>query len=88
MKGYKWEVWFTAICFFLVFIFGGALSSIYVLGIDVFFVEVNELYEAVSYVMGFPMHYFYLIVLSWLGATLIGVIWALAMDKLEREQKS
>jgi len=88
VKGYRLEAWLTAISFILIFIFGGAISSIYILGIDAFFVEVNDLYRAVNYIMGFPQHYFLLIVLSWLGATLIGIIWCLAMDRLERKQKS
>ena len=87
MKGYNLEVWLTAVCFIIVFIFGVALSAIYVIGIDLFFVEVNGLYQAVNYVWGFPLHYFLLIVLSWLGVTVVGIIWVLAMDKLEREQE-
>lgn len=86
VKGYKLEVWLTAICFTIVFIFGCALSALYIIGIDVFFVEVDGLYQAVNYVWGFPLHYFLLIVLSWLGATVIGIIWVMVMDKLERDE--
>ncbi len=88
MKDYRMEIWITAICFVLVFLLGGALSSIFVLGIDFFFVEVNGLYEATSYILGFPQHYFLMVVLSWIGATIIGIIWSLAMDKLEEKQNS
>lgn len=40
------------------------------------------------YVLGFPLHYFLLIMFSWLGATVIGVVWSLSMDRLEKIQRS
>lgn len=47
-----------------------------------FFVAKEELY-----IMGFPRHYFLLIVLSWLGATAIGAVWCVIMDRIETRQK-
>ena len=88
VKGYKLEVWLTAVCFTIVFIFGAALSAVYVIGIDLFFVEVDGLYQSVNYVLGFPLHYFLLVVLSWLGVTVVGIIWVLVMDKLEKERET
>lgn len=37
-------------------------------------------------VLGFPLHYFLLIFLSWIGATVVGAIWCLVMDRLEEQQ--
>ncbi len=39
-------------------------------------------------VMGFPSHYFWLLVFSWLGATLIGAVWSIVMDRVEIRQRS
>lgn len=40
------------------------------------------------YVLGFPLHYFLLIVFSWIGATIIGAIWCIVMDRLEEKQRA
>lgn len=93
MKEYKLEVWMTAICFILVAITGGFLSAFFVLGNAAFFNEVfhpdlkRNIFLVKSFVLGFPLHYFLLIVFSWIGATLIGAIWSLTMDKLEEKQR-
>lgn len=97
MKDYKLEVWLTVVCFILIVIFGGGISSFFVLGVDIFF-EAQEapadfelgdtLYVVKDYVLGFPLHYFLMVVLSWLGVTVVGIIWSLAMDRLEERQKS
>ena len=81
-KIYKTEVRVTAICFTLLVLTGGMLSSFYVILKDVFF---TETFAPRKFVMGLPLHYFWLVVLSWLGATAIGVIWALYMDKMEKD---
>jgi putative solute:sodium symporter small subunit len=38
-------------------------------------------------VLGFPLHYFLLIMLSWIGATIVGAIWCIVMDRLEEKQR-
>ena len=81
-KIYKMEMRVTLICFILLVLTGGMISSFYVVAKDAFF---TETFAAKNYVAGFPSHYFWLIVLSWLGATAIGVVWALYMDKMERD---
>jgi len=96
MKDYKTEVWVTAVCFALVALLGGFLSLFFVLGQDFFFVETDAdfretghhiLYLAREYVMGFPIHYFLLIMFSWIGVAIIGLIWTLVMDRLEDKQR-
>lgn len=44
--------------------------------------------ETEKYILGFPRHYFLLVMFSWLGATLIGVVWSVLMDRLEAIQRS
>lgn len=39
-------------------------------------------------IMGFPTHYFWLLIFSWIGATIIGAVWSFVMDKLEVKQRS
>lgn len=97
MKAYKKEVRITAICFALVAVTGGFLSSFFVLFNQLFFDSVavperlagvlTSFFVVKHTVMGFPLHYLLLILFSWLGATLIGAIWSLVMDKLEEEQR-
>jgi hypothetical protein len=81
-KIYKTEVRVTAICFILLTLTGGMLSSFYVLAKDALF---TETFAPKYFVAGFPLHYFWLIVLSWLGATAIGIVWTLYMDKMEKD---
>lgn len=99
MKSYKLEVWMTLVCFIVVAITGGFLSSIFVIAHGSFFNQVPTPEQLVSrygetmfvvknYVMGFPLHYLLLILFSWIGATLIGVIWSLVMDRIEERQHS
>lgn len=94
MKTYKIEVWVTAICFILVAVTGGFLSAIFVIANPLFFNEVyseaaqRNIFLVKSYVMGFPLHYLLLILFSWLGATLLGAIWCLIMDKVEEKQRA
>lgn len=97
MKEYKLEVRATMICFIVAAVIGGFLSSFFVLFNQLFFNQVappehlahvfDTMYVAKSTVLGFPLHYFLLITLSWLGTTLIGAIWCLIMDRLERIQQ-
>lgn len=84
-KIYKMETRVTVICFILLVLTGGMLSSFFVLGKDLFFTGEAPAFVARSYILGFPAHYFWLIVLGWLGATLIGVVWTLYMDKMEEK---
>ncbi len=84
-KIYKMEMRVTLICFILLVLTGGMISSFYVVLKDVFFAGEAPVFTSKYYVAGFPTHYFWLIVLSWLGATVIGIIWALYMDKMERD---
>ncbi len=99
-RGYKIEVWVTAVCFFVVAVIGGFFSSLVVLFNEAFFHEIPTPEQLVSEygetmfafkeqlaVWGFPLHYFLLVVLSWIGVTIIGVIWCLVMDRLEEKQK-
>lgn len=100
-RAYKIEVWVTAICFLIVAVTGGFFSSVVVILNEVFFNVVQTPEQLVSAygetmfvfkehlsVWGFPLHYFLLIVLSWIGATIIGAIWCIVMDRLEEQQKT
>lgn len=97
MKDYKLEVRATVICFTVAAIIGGFLSSFFVIFNGVFFNQVappehlaqhfSTMYIAKTTVLGFPLHYFLLITLSWLGTTLIGAIWCIIMDRLEKIQQ-
>lgn len=100
-KGYKIEVWVTAVCFLIVAVIGGFFSSVVVILNERFFDQVPTPEALVAAygetmfvvkehlsVLGFPLHYFLLIVLSWIGVTVIGVIWCLVMDRLEEQQRA
>ena len=100
-KGYKIEVWVTAICFIIVAVTGGFFSSVVVILNELFFSQVPTPDHLVSAygetmfvikehltVLGFPLHYFLLIFLSWIGATIIGAIWCIVMDRLEEQQRA
>jgi hypothetical protein len=101
MKDYKLEVRVTLICFIIVAIIGGFFSSFVVILNERFFDQVPTPEALVaSYgetmfvfkenlsVLGFPLHYFLLIMLSWIGVTAIGAIWCVIMDRLEERQKA
>jgi len=100
-KGYRIEVWVTAICFIIVALTGGFFSSFVVILNERFFDSVPTPEQLIPHygesmfvvkenltVMGFPLHYFLLIVFSWIGVTIIGAIWCLVMDRLELRQKA
>ncbi len=97
-KIYKTEVWVTAICFILVSVIGGFFSSFVVILNESFFdreAVPEHLAHAISTffvpkmtVLGFPLHYFLLIVFSWIGVTVIGAIWCIVMDRLEIRQRA
>ncbi len=97
MKAYKMEVWVTLICFILVGLIGGFASLFFVIFNEMFFEQVavpehlahvfESFFVVKQTVMGFPLHFFLLITLSWIGATLIGVIWSLVIDRLEKTQR-
>jgi putative solute:sodium symporter small subunit len=74
----------SALCFSLVAITGGFLSMFFVLGKDVFFHGEETGYLFKSTIMGFPTHYFLLIVFSWIGATIIAAVYSLYMDNLDK----
>ncbi len=84
-KIYKMEVRITLICFILLALTGGMISSFYVVAKDALFMGEAPVFTAKSHLAGFPAHFFWLIVFSWLGATVIGIVWALYMDKMERD---
>lgn len=99
-KAYKIEIWVTAICFIAVAVIGGFFSAFIVIGHGLFFDKVPAPEHLVEQygesifvfkegltVMGFPLHYFLLIVFSWIGVTIIGATWCLVMDRLEARQK-
>jgi hypothetical protein len=101
-KGYRIEVWVTAICFAFVAVTGGFFSSVVVILNEIFFdlapasdrviellgpMETMYVAKESMMVMGFPLHYFLLIFLSWIGATVIGAIWCIVMDKVEEQQR-
>ncbi len=101
MKDYKLEVWVTAICFIIVAITGGFFSSFVVILNELFFNQVPTPEGLVAFygenmfvvkehltVMGFPLHYFLLILFSWIGVTIIGAIWCVIMDRLEERQRA
>lgn len=101
MKDYKLEVWATSICFIIVAVIGGFFSSFVVILNEVFFTQVPtpeglvDAYGETMFlikenltVMGFPLHYFLLVVLSWIGVTIIGAIWCLIMDRIEERQRA
>ena len=79
------EIRVTVICFTILVLTGGILSIFFVLGKDLFFIGVSPYFTPRSYIMGFPTHYFLLIILGWFGPILIGSVWTLYMDKMERE---
>jgi len=100
-RGYKVEVWVTAVCFFIVAVIGGFFSSIVVILNERFFHQVptpeplipaygETMFVSIEglEVLGFPLHYFLLVVLSWIGVTLIGAIWCIVMDRLEEQQRA
>lgn len=84
-KIYRMEIWVTIICFVLLALTGGMISSFYVVAKDALFFDKTTGYAAKAHLAGFPVHYFWLIVFSWLGATVIGIVWAMYMDKMERD---
>ncbi len=84
-KIYRMEICVTLVCFILLVLTGGMISSFYVVAKDALFVGEAPVFTAKNYLAGFPIHYFWLIVFSWLGATVIGIIWALYMDKMEKD---
>ncbi len=103
MKDYKLEVRVTLICFILVALTGGFFSSFVVIANQLFFDVVPasaraiELFGEMEYmfaikdnltVLGFPLHYFLLIMFSWIGVTVIGAIWCVIMDRLEERQRA
>lgn len=101
MKDYKLEVRVTLICFIIVAIIGGFFSSFVVILNERFFDQVPTPEELVAFygetmfvvkenlsVLGFPLHYFLLIMLSWIGVTIIGAVWCIIMDRLEERQKA
>ena len=101
MKDYKLEVWVTAICFIIVALTGGFFSSFVVILNERFFDQIPTPEVLVQHygesmyvvkegltVLGFPLHYFLLIMFSWIGVTIIGAIWCLVMDRLEERQKA
>ena len=93
MKSYRLEVWVTAICLLILFVLGGGFSAFVVLNWEFFFEVVeapqgftgDTFFVVREYILGFPLPYLLMILLSWLGATLIAVIWAWSMDKQEEE---
>jgi len=100
-KLYKLEVWVTAICFIIVSITGGFFSSFVVILNERFFDKVPTPEQLVQHygesmfvvkegltVLGFPLHYFLLVMLSWIGVTAIGAIWCIVMDRLEEKQRA
>ncbi|MBM4235188.1 MAG: hypothetical protein FJ152_01805 [Firmicutes bacterium] len=100
-KSYKLEVWVTAICFIIVAITGGFFSSFVVILNERFFDKVPTPEQLVQHygesmfvakegltVLGFPLHYFLLIMLSWIGVTIVGAIWCIVMDRLEEKQRA
>ncbi len=101
MKDYKLEVRVTLICFIIVAIIGGFFSSFVVILNESFFDQVPTPEQLVQFygetmfvakeglaVFGFPLHYFLLIVFSWIGVTIIGAIWCIVMDRLEERQRA
>ncbi|HSW11030.1 MAG TPA: hypothetical protein VLK32_09025 [Bacillota bacterium] len=84
MRTYRKEAWLTLICFLLIMLFGGILSVFFVLGRDLFFGP-GPAFAARSHVLGFPTHYFLLLILGWFGVTAVGAVYALYMDRLEKE---
>lgn len=100
MKDYKLEVRVTLICFIIVAVIGGFFSSVVVILNERFFDKVptpealiqhygESMFVAKEHlaVLGFPLHYFLLIMFSWIGVTIIGAIWCLVMDRLEERQR-
>lgn len=85
MKDYKREVWITVIVFTLLSLTGGFISVFFVLGKDFFFGPA-PLFLPHKSIFGLPLHYVLLIMGSWLGATLLGAIWTLVLDGIEKRQ--
>jgi|GEM_PF-347326 len=85
MKDYKTEMWITVIVFTLVVLTGGILSVFFVLGKDVFFGP-SPNFKPHTHVLGFPLHYFLLLILSWIGVTVLGGIWSFVMDRIDKKE--
>ncbi len=45
----------------------------------------DTMFQVKHYVMGFPLHYMLLVLLSWIGPTIIGAVWSSKIDKIEKE---
>ncbi len=101
MKDYKLEVRATLICFIIVAVIGGFFSSFVVILNELFFYQVPTPEQLVQFygdtmfvvkehltVLGFPLHYFLLIMLSWIGVTIVGAIWCFIMDGIEARQRA
>jgi len=85
MDGYRKEMWVTAVVFTLVLLTGGMLSVFFVLGKDAFFGP-EPAFNPHIHVLGFPLHYFLLLVLSWIGVTLLGAAWSFVMDRIDKKE--
>lgn len=101
LKDYKLEVRVTLICFIIVAIIGGFFSSFVVIlnqrffdvvptpeALVQFYGETMFVFKQNLAVMGFPLHYFLLIMFSWIGVTVVGAIWCIIMDRLEERQRA
>ena len=98
MKDYKLEVRVTALCFTIVAITGGFLSSFFVILNNLFFDEIpvpeqlagvlQSYFVVKTTVLGFPLHYLLLILFSWIGVTIMGILWCLVMDGIEERQRA
>ncbi len=85
MDGYKKELWITVVVFTLVVLTGGILSVFFVLGKDAFFGPAPA-FTPHTHVLGFPLHYFLLLVLSWIGVTVLGGLWSFVMDRIDKKE--
>jgi putative solute:sodium symporter small subunit len=85
MNTYKKEWTISVLCFALVAITGGFLSMFFIFAKDALFYPEEQAYLYKSTILGFPTHYFLLLIFSWLGATLIAAFYSWYMDKLDRK---
>jgi len=85
MKDYKREAWATGVVFTLLSLTGGFISIFFVLGKDAFFGPAPQ-FTPHSSLFGLPLHYVLLIMGSWLGATLLGAIWTLVLDGIDKRE--
>ncbi len=95
-KYVRMEIWVTVLCLIVAATTGAFLSVFFIIFNNAFFDQVpppehlahvfETMFVPKQTVLGYPLHFFLLIVLSWIGITIVAAIWSLVMDNVERKQ--